>query len=239
MAFFNEFPHTRTYDSDLAWLIKRMKEVLAKMDRVDEILATIEELLAQLPETIRDEVRRQLLEMLADGSIVSILYDGLNKPIAEIEARESVDNTQKFSIYRHGVVSSLVIKSNGQATSNVLKINDQSIAPITKITIGGSEYTTNKKMMAYLRAVLNQRVFMAGSMYITGTVLENDVGDFASGCAGVIFNPDDTIKISAFYPNNNILSGGYYNFSGLMQVIDSLGFAVTDKITIDNLIANL
>ena len=27
MSFFFEFPHTRTYDSDLGWLIKTMKEL--------------------------------------------------------------------------------------------------------------------------------------------------------------------------------------------------------------------
>ena len=31
MAFF-EFPHTRTYDSDLGWLIKAFREISAKLD---------------------------------------------------------------------------------------------------------------------------------------------------------------------------------------------------------------
>ena len=80
MAFFNEFPFTRTYDSDLAWLIRRMKEVLAKMDRVDEILTTIEELLAGLPQTIRDEVTRQLLDMLANGDFDQYFQSLMNRP---------------------------------------------------------------------------------------------------------------------------------------------------------------
>ena len=29
MAFFNEFPHTRTYDSDLGWLIWAMKKLIS------------------------------------------------------------------------------------------------------------------------------------------------------------------------------------------------------------------
>lgn len=32
MAYFNEFPHTRTYDSDLGWLIRRIQEVAQIVD---------------------------------------------------------------------------------------------------------------------------------------------------------------------------------------------------------------
>lgn len=31
MAYFNEFPHTRTYDSDLGWLIKKVQEVVTEV----------------------------------------------------------------------------------------------------------------------------------------------------------------------------------------------------------------
>lgn len=33
MAYFNEFPHTRTYDSDLGWLIKQVKNLIEKFRR--------------------------------------------------------------------------------------------------------------------------------------------------------------------------------------------------------------
>lgn len=32
MAYFNEFPNTRTYDSDLGWIISRMKQLIYEMD---------------------------------------------------------------------------------------------------------------------------------------------------------------------------------------------------------------
>lgn len=41
MAFFNEFPHTRTYDSDLGWVIKRINEQQEQMDGQAEYMATL------------------------------------------------------------------------------------------------------------------------------------------------------------------------------------------------------
>ena len=35
MSYF-EFPHTRTYDSDLGWLIKHMKELMLAVDSLEE-----------------------------------------------------------------------------------------------------------------------------------------------------------------------------------------------------------
>ena len=44
MAFFKEFPHSRYYDTDLAWLIKRMKEIMQRLNELDEALRRMEEL---------------------------------------------------------------------------------------------------------------------------------------------------------------------------------------------------
>lgn len=112
MAFFNEFPHTRTYDSDLAWLIERMKEVLAKMDRVDEILATIEALLASLPETIRAEVARQLLEYINSAEFIAEIaalvgenLDGVLKfPTSETD-RIRLEKTTDYTISEYSIGS--------------------------------------------------------------------------------------------------------------------------------------
>lgn len=38
MAYFNEFPHTRTYDGDLGWLIKMYKDLLSFYSDIDNIL---------------------------------------------------------------------------------------------------------------------------------------------------------------------------------------------------------
>lgn len=37
MAFFNEFPHTRTYDSDLGWMIKYIKDTV--IPKLNELLS--------------------------------------------------------------------------------------------------------------------------------------------------------------------------------------------------------
>lgn len=37
MAFFNEFPHSRTYDADLGWLIWAMKKLIGEMEEFTEI----------------------------------------------------------------------------------------------------------------------------------------------------------------------------------------------------------
>lgn len=37
MAFFNEFPNTRTYDSDLGWLISAMRKLMSYVDGFEEI----------------------------------------------------------------------------------------------------------------------------------------------------------------------------------------------------------
>ena len=36
MAYYNEFPHTRNYDSDLGFLIRRYKELIEKVDSLSE-----------------------------------------------------------------------------------------------------------------------------------------------------------------------------------------------------------
>lgn len=37
MAFFNEFPHTRTYDSDLGWIIATLKKLIERIDNYNEV----------------------------------------------------------------------------------------------------------------------------------------------------------------------------------------------------------
>lgn len=43
MAYFNEFPHTRTYDSDLGWLMKKVKEISEEMQSFVGFQETIQE----------------------------------------------------------------------------------------------------------------------------------------------------------------------------------------------------
>lgn len=70
MAFFNEFPHTRTYDSDLGWLIKEMKKLLVEWGSVEEAWNNFLELF----ETSIDEtVLKILTEWKDDGTLANIL----------------------------------------------------------------------------------------------------------------------------------------------------------------------
>ena len=47
MSFF-EFPHTRTYDSDLGWIIKIIKKICEEVEGLDEWKVTHEEEYAEL-----------------------------------------------------------------------------------------------------------------------------------------------------------------------------------------------
>lgn len=59
MAFFNEFPHTRTYDSDLGWLIKEVKQWAANYETLVEFQQNIDEWKAGIDAEV-EEVARQL-----------------------------------------------------------------------------------------------------------------------------------------------------------------------------------
>ena len=82
MAYFNEFPHTRSYDSDLAWLIDRMKELMKKMDRVDELLAEVQRLIDELPEVIRQRIQQIFNELVENGYFLTLIEE-LLPPLVE------------------------------------------------------------------------------------------------------------------------------------------------------------
>ena len=67
MAFYNEFPGNRFYDGDLAWLMKRVKEL---MDQGQTLEASIKALQDELDNLDLDAaVKRQLKKMLDDGAL--------------------------------------------------------------------------------------------------------------------------------------------------------------------------
>lgn len=87
-GFFNEFPHTHTYETDLSWLISRMKWTLWRMDSVEARMKAVEELLVDFIESmdinqlIRDGIVQRLQELIDDGTFADIL-DQLVNPIRE------------------------------------------------------------------------------------------------------------------------------------------------------------
>ena len=91
MSFF-EFPHTRTYDSDLGWLIKCCKSVNEAIDALnqwkDEVNPKIEDILkiwallesGQLPPAIQDAIKQWLSVNALDliGELVKTVFFEIN-----------------------------------------------------------------------------------------------------------------------------------------------------------------
>lgn len=90
MSYF-EFPHTRTYDSDLGWLIKCCKNVNEAINALNqwknEVEPKIEDILriwgllesGQLPPAIQDAIRQWLSVNAIDllGELVKTVFFGL------------------------------------------------------------------------------------------------------------------------------------------------------------------
>ena len=70
MAFFNEFPHTRTYDSDLGWIIKKMKKLVIEFG---DVKTAWEEFLKNFEPTLSEAIKTQLETWLNDGTLESII----------------------------------------------------------------------------------------------------------------------------------------------------------------------
>lgn len=69
MSYF-EFPHTRTYDSDLGWLIKTVKKVCEEVESLDEWKAQHEEEYNQL---------KALYDALMSGNFPPEIVEAFNK----------------------------------------------------------------------------------------------------------------------------------------------------------------
>lgn len=79
MSFF-EFPHTRTYDSDLGWLIKNVKSY-------DDAIKALQEWQDNANITVAD--LRALLDALASGSVPDEVATAITKWL-QINARDIV-----------------------------------------------------------------------------------------------------------------------------------------------------
>lgn len=73
MSYF-EFPHTRTYDSDLGWLIREIIKILDSNDTMESKLEQIEAYLKTLD--VAEEVKDIILEMVSDGELSTIVTAG-------------------------------------------------------------------------------------------------------------------------------------------------------------------
>lgn len=68
-----EFPHVRTYDGDLGFLIKRYNQLYNDYSKIAEIVENLQNALENLPSTIQQEVSRQL--NIAMDNVYAILND--------------------------------------------------------------------------------------------------------------------------------------------------------------------
>lgn len=90
MSFF-EFPHTRTYDSDLGWLIKdyktldefkdaMLKWILETQPTIDELLQLVNSIESgDLPEGMQDAIRKWMEVNAIDlvGELVKMVFFGI------------------------------------------------------------------------------------------------------------------------------------------------------------------
>lgn len=85
MAFFNEFPHTRTYDSDLGWIIKFVKHLLdiynelltnniSNKEEIKKLKKECENILQRLEKVENGEFSTEWLMQWVRTNIANIIY---------------------------------------------------------------------------------------------------------------------------------------------------------------------
>lgn len=77
MAFF-EFPHTRTYDSDLGWLIRQCKNNLEAIKVLQDWVANAEDVIGDLQKLLEDVAAGNFPKEISDAIkefIVNNFYD--------------------------------------------------------------------------------------------------------------------------------------------------------------------
>lgn len=87
MAFF-EFPHTRTYDSDLAWLIKAYKILTGKVNNIEQ---TIED---TINEALQGEELKQLItQLIAEALPLNVKYPPADSGLTPAVGDGETDDT--------------------------------------------------------------------------------------------------------------------------------------------------
>lgn len=124
MSFFYEFPHTHTYDSDLSWLISRMKKLLedfaATVERVDDLEDAMREALDSIPQQIKDEIQG----MVDDGTfeeIIKQLTEDLEARITTAENAITTINNWRQTLIVNNLTSSDTDKALSALQGKVLK----------------------------------------------------------------------------------------------------------------------
>lgn len=126
MAFF-EFPHTRTYDSDLGWIIKRINEQQQQMDgqavRMDELNAWMEE-----NEPRIDEIE-EIYNMFAEGVLPPAVVTALTN---WLEQYGVLDEAKSYTDEKTGDIAAALaaeIAARTEKTDSLQSQIDELIAP--------------------------------------------------------------------------------------------------------------
>lgn len=116
MSFF-EFPHTRTYDSDLGWLIRDYKTL-------DEFKDAMLKWIQETQPTI-DEMNA-LLEMIASGNLPEGMQEGIRKWL-EVNALDLIGELVKmvfFGINNEGYFVAYIPESWNDITFGTTGLDD-------------------------------------------------------------------------------------------------------------------
>lgn len=105
MGYFNEFPHTRSYDGDLGYLIKMYKKLVAEYGSIEDQYKVLVKIYEQVHNDIESITIEQLQKWLDDGTFAEIL-----KGFTETLQNE-IDTLSESKIDKNGV---------GQVTLNNL-----------------------------------------------------------------------------------------------------------------------
>lgn len=115
MAYFNEFPYTRTYDSDLGWLIKNVKKLLNSCTSVEEQLEKLNEFMNDIengdfPESVVEAFKRwmndNLLRIVGDLAkqvFFGLTYDGYFVAYIPESWDDIIFNTTEYDIKIPGI----------------------------------------------------------------------------------------------------------------------------------------
>lgn len=90
MAFFNEFPHTRTYDSDLGWIIKEMKKLLEEFGSLEDAWNAFKE---QFGQSLNDAVLNVLETWKNDGTLLDMVKPYLESELSDFDERITKNTT--------------------------------------------------------------------------------------------------------------------------------------------------